>query len=152
DDPDDIDAVLRGGSGQEQMTQADVIRATQPFDYPYSHYVDTWLPPLMAIVAGGVIVGQTLGAAHQGRVWVPILRLVLVLGLYMAIVFPLSHQGVKRGVRKLGMHMPWSALWKSFAIFTVPYALAYLLWLSGGSVASLALGCVVGLVVGLPVL
>lgn len=149
--PDDIDSVLRGGDGEE-MSQADVLRSTTPFDYPYSKHVDSYLPLALTVLAGLLIAKSTFAQDDLGRPWVPFLRLALVIGLYAAIVFPLTHFGVKKGVAKQNGHMPWSPRWKSFGIFAIPYALGYMLWLTGGSIASLLLGCLVGLVVGLSAL
>lgn len=149
---DDIDAILRGGGGEGAPLPDDFSRPVQPIDYPYRHHVERFLPLGLLLVSLGLIVSQTLAQDDLGRPWVPAVRMLIVLGLYAVIVFPITYAGVRHGVRKQGGHMPWSPGWKTFAIFTIAYALSYMLWLAGTNIPSLLLGCLAGLAVALTTL
>lgn len=153
---DDIDAILRGGSGaaggEPTASPDEIARAVQPFDFPYSQQVDRFLPLGLLVISLLLIISQTLAQDDLGRPWLATVRVLLLLGLYAVIVFPITYVGVKHGVRKHGGHMPWSPGWKTFAIFTIAYALSYMLWLAGTNIASLLLGCLAGLGVSLTAL
>ncbi len=146
---DDIDSILRGGDGQESIHGDNLARIAKPFDYPYSREVERFLPPVLLVISLLLIVSQTLSQDDLGRRWLLALRLLILVGLYAVVVFPITYMGVRHGVRKQGGHMPWSPRWKTFAIFTIAYALSYMLWLAGANIASLLLGCLAGLAVSL---
>lgn len=123
-------------------------RRNLPFDFPLSALLDKWLPFLIVIACLSWVAWETYMIPDKGlgRAWLPPLRVAVLLGIYFLVIFPISLKGVRAAATKANVGLPHREGWRTFAVFTLPFALGYVLWLISGSITMLITGCLVGLV------
>ena len=82
------------------------LAANPGFAFPGSKQLDTAAPYIVAGIAIGWMLMQTLTAESAGPAWVPHLRWCLYLAAYVVIVYPLSLLGVRIAGEKAHFGMP----------------------------------------------
>src|SRR5206468_3958909 len=83
-----------------------------------------------------------------GPVWAGVLRLVVILACYMALIVPLTLLGIRRIARHMQYTLPPQPVLRTAAAFTLPATLGYVTWVALGSVSSLIVGVILGLCFG----
>ena len=133
----------------ELSSRANVLRLR----YPGAMVVDQWLP--FALIVGclvwlGFIVDQP---DAKNIIWIDLLRFVLPVLLYLALIFPITLALLRKAGRDLRFRMPPSPGLRCFAAYLPAFALGTGLWWVGkGAVGSLALGGLFGLILSSAIL
>lgn len=147
----DMDSLLEGDgtSGDGGPDGLGTMRQMWQFDYPYSAQVDRFLPGGLLVISLAIVAMQSFSQETHGVGWIAPLRIFLLVLSFVAIVFPVTFQGLKGAIHKAGLGMPWNPRIKALGAMAVPVALGYVLWTVGESIPALVIGLVVGLVVAL---
>ncbi len=125
-------------------------RAANPdFSFPAAATLDSVLPFLLAVGGMGWLIYAATQADAMGRPWVPHVRWIAYVLLFVAVVFPLVLHAVRRAGEKLYFGMPTGYALKVFGAFAFPYALGMVLAINGGSIVQFILGAFIGLIIGL---
>ena len=133
----------------ELSSRANVLRLR----YPGAIVVDQWLP--FALIVGclvwlGFIVDQP---DAKDVIWIDLVRFVLPVLLYLALIFPITLTLLRKAGRDLRFRMPPSSGLRCFATYLPAFALGTGLWWVGkGAVGSLMLGGLFGLILSSAIL
>lgn len=123
-------------------------RVNVGFDFPLSRYVDRWLPLVLLLIAASWLLSRTVASNPAGPGWVTVVRVLVFLAAFAAIVFPAGRYALRRAAPKLHFALPPQSSWRLFAALSVPFAAAVAMWLvTDGALSGLVLGCVAGSIV-----
>jgi hypothetical protein len=139
-----------GGGEEIPLGPSRAGRANIRFRYPFASEVDLFLPFFLVAIALGVAALATFKLDDIRQNWLSWIRFLVLVLCYVALIYPLSLQGVRMAGRRLGFQLPRTARWRAFATFMPAFAIGVLIWLSGGGdVPGLVLGSLAGLVISL---
>lgn len=141
---DDFDDLFnQGDDTPEQPFQPAPIAAVS--GTPVIGFLDGWLAHLMLGVSAIWFILLMLRVDDANRPWLPWVRLMAFAALYLILVFPLTLWGVKSAINKQRGHLPWSHKYKTAAIFSLPFVLAFALGKTAESMPMFMIGALIGL-------
>lgn len=124
-----------------------LLRPSVPQQFPGSDIIEAWLPLALGLIAGTWTIAQTFSDNQTGRAWVPLVRILFLAGLYALLVVPITYKVVKGRFRTMKRVLPPNPFARVAMTFALPLTFGYVFWLvSGGGIASLIIGLLLGLV------
>lgn len=126
------------------------LRTSKNLNFVGSRWLDIAGPPALAALSL-VWLSVTAVANNRAESWVGLSRAGVAVLLYSLVVFPFAWYGVKTASKRLQVELPPKHGWRTYAAFSFPVAMAYVLWVAGGAGALLA-GLLFGLALTIPIL
>jgi hypothetical protein len=141
--------ILDAQSEFERALNLDVqqpkLRPSTMFKFPWAAQLDEWLPPSLVVVGGVWSIYETFHS-DIGPIWAGLLRLLVVFGLYVGVVVPITMIGIRKIALKFKYALPPQPAWRTAAAYALPAMLGYVTWVALVSPASFAIGCLLGLI------
>jgi hypothetical protein len=125
------------------------MRPSVPHDFPGADVLEKIVPPLMILLGLGWLGLTAVTINETGVAWVGWMRAGVYLALSLGLAFPLGYWAIKHASRKERFMLPPKAGTRALGCTALAFALALVLWISGGSVGMLITGTVLGLVLSL---
>jgi hypothetical protein len=124
------------------------VRPNRPFYFPLAHLLDRHLPAALFIGSGLWVTIEAFNRNQPANaLWVPVVRLLLLVAGYFGVVRPLGYFAVTKAARLAKFELPPSAKLRSAATLALPYGIVCLLWLTVGNFADAVPGVILGLAV-----
>lgn len=123
-----------------------MLRPSIPHDFPGAAVLDQWGPLLMIVVGIGLLSLMAIKSNLTGPSWVGTTRVGAYLFLSLGVAFPLGFMALRMAARKCRLMLPPMAAVRVLGVFSLSFALALVLWLSGETVTMLVIGTLIGAV------